>query len=123
MFINKNSITIDGTNIGSYLLDVKYSYNKLWASDTGRNLAGTMVGTLIGIFPKLTMHFRKLSSTELHTIATILDKNSVIVGYWDPYKNQQVTFGAYTGDWEYQSNRVGSASDFSCTFTSLSKRS
>lgn len=123
MFINKNSITLNGTNVGTYLLSVKYSYNKLWGSDTGRNLAGTMTGTLIGIFPKLTLHFRKLSSSDLHTIATIIDGDSVTVGYWDPNKNEQVTFGAYTGDWEYESNRVGNASDFEVSFTSLSRRS
>lgn len=39
MFIDKNSITINNVNMGQYLLSVKYSYNKLWGNDTGRNLA------------------------------------------------------------------------------------
>ena len=30
MFIDKNSITIDGVNMGQYLLSAKFSYNKLW---------------------------------------------------------------------------------------------
>lgn len=40
MFINANSITINGINMGQYLLSAKYEYNKLWGNDTGRNLAG-----------------------------------------------------------------------------------
>lgn len=39
MFINKDAITVNGTSIGQYLLSAKYEYNKLWGSDTGRNLA------------------------------------------------------------------------------------
>ena len=39
MFVNKNSIIINGVNVGNYLVEAKYSYNKLWASDSGRNLA------------------------------------------------------------------------------------
>lgn len=39
MFINKNSIIIDGVNMGQYITEAKYSYNKLWSSDSGRNLA------------------------------------------------------------------------------------
>lgn len=42
MFINKDSIEINGISMGQYLLSAKYEYNKLWGSDTGRNLAGKM---------------------------------------------------------------------------------
>jgi len=38
MFIDKNSIVIDGINFGNYLVEAKYSYNKLFSSDSGRNL-------------------------------------------------------------------------------------
>ena len=47
MFINVNSIKINNVSMGQYLTSAKYSYNKLWAKDTGRNLAGNMTGTLI----------------------------------------------------------------------------
>lgn len=42
MFINANSIKINNISMGQYLLSAKYEYNKLWGSDTGRNLAGKM---------------------------------------------------------------------------------
>lgn len=38
MFINKDSIVINDVSMGQYLLEAKFSRNKLWASDTGRNL-------------------------------------------------------------------------------------
>ena len=37
MFIDKNSITINNVSMGQYILRVKFEYNKLWGSDTGRN--------------------------------------------------------------------------------------
>ena len=39
MFINPNSITINGVSMGQYITEAKYGYNKLWSSDSGRNLA------------------------------------------------------------------------------------
>lgn len=40
MFVNKDSIVINNVNMGQYLLQADYEYNKLWSSDSGRNLAG-----------------------------------------------------------------------------------
>lgn len=39
MFIDKDSIIIDGISMGQYLVQAQYDYNKLWSQDTGRNLA------------------------------------------------------------------------------------
>lgn len=39
MFINKNSIRINGTYMGQYLLSAKYEYNKLWGSDTRKEFS------------------------------------------------------------------------------------
>ena len=68
MFIDKDSIMINNVSFGQYILSAKYGYHKLWASDTGRNLAGVNTGTLIGIFPKITLQFRKLTKTELEAM-------------------------------------------------------
>ena len=64
MFIDVNSIQVNGVSLGQYLVEAKYGYNKLWGKDTGRNLAGTNSGTLLGIFPKIICQFRKLTKTE-----------------------------------------------------------
>lgn len=40
MFIDRNSIIVNGISMGQYLLSAKYEFNKLWGEDTGRNLKG-----------------------------------------------------------------------------------
>lgn len=39
MFIDKDSIIINNVSMGQYLVEAKYGFNKLWSSDSGRNLA------------------------------------------------------------------------------------
>lgn len=127
MFINKNSITINGVSMGQYLIEAKYGYNKLWSSDSGRNLAGTQTGTLIGIFPKLILQFRKLTKAELEIIVPILDSARQTVTYYDPNKKQNITITTYTGDYEivnkYIINGNRKNEGFSCSFIAVSKRS
>ena len=99
MFIDKDSLVVDEIKLGEYITEVKYGYNKLWAEDSGRNLAGTQSGTLIGIFPKLEVTFKKLNREELEKLAPILDKATQNVTYYDPVKKKLYTMSTYTGDW------------------------
>ena len=126
MFIDKNSIVIDGINMGQYLVQASYGYNKLWSGDSGRNLAGTQTGTLIGIFPKLVLQFRKLTKSELEIIIPILDSPNQATTYYDPNKKQNVTMTTYTGDYEivnkYIINGNRKNEPFSCSFIAISKR-
>jgi len=104
MFLDKNSITItvnsQTINMGDYIVEAKFGYHKLWGKDSGRNLAGTQSGTLLGIFPKITMQIRSLNKTELETLAPFLDSAYQTVGYYDPNKKQQTTMNTYSNDWE-----------------------
>ena len=100
MFINPNSLIVNNINLGNYIVEARYGYNKLWSSDSGRNLAGTQSGTLIGIFPKIVVQFRKLTKIELETIIPILDSARQTVKYYDPYKKAMTTMTTYTGDYE-----------------------
>ena len=126
MFINKNSITINNVSMGQYLVEAKYNYNKLWASDSGRNLAGKMTGTLIGIFPKIILQFRKLTKAELEVIVPILDAPNQTTTYYDPNKKTNVTMTTYTGDYEVVNKHVISGNTknegFSCSFIAIRKR-
>ena len=126
MFIDKNSIIINGISMGQYLVEAKYGFNKLWSSDSGRNLAGTQSGTLIGIFPKLTLQFGRLNKTQLEIIAPILDSANQTVTYYDPNKKTNVTMTTYTGDWENTNKQIisGDATNegFSCSFIAIRKR-
>lgn len=126
MFIDKNSIIINGVNMGQYLLEAKYSYNKLWGPDSGRNLAGVQTGTLVGIFPKIILQFRKLTKAELETIVPILDSAYQTVSYYDPYKRAQTTMETYTGDYEITNKtRIGTTrknEGFNVSFIATRKR-
>ena len=127
MFIDKDSLIVNGVNFAEYVTEVKYGYNKLWAEDSGRNLAGTQSGTLIGIFPKLEVSFKKLTREELETIAPILDRATQNVTYYDPVKKGLYTMSTYTGDWATLnrntfSNVARANETFSISFISRKKR-
>ena len=131
MFINKNNISVTAggnkVNMGQYLVSAKNGYNKLWSSDSGRNLQGKMVATLVGIFPKIVMEFRQLTKDELEIIIPILDSPNQSVTYYDPYKKANTTITTYSGDYEIENNRIvtsgkGKNKGFSCSFISVGKR-
>lgn len=126
MFIDRNSIIINGVNMGQYIVEAKYGFNKLWSSDSGRNLAGTQSGTLIGIFPKLILQFRKLTKSELEIIVPILDSAGQTVTYYDPNKKTNVTMETYTGDYEIVNKTIINGNKknegFSCSFIAIRKR-
>ena len=122
MFINKDSLYMDGISMGQYLTQVKFQYNKLWSNDAGRTLSGKMSGTLIGIFPKIIMSFRKLTSQELTYLAPHFDASNQTIVYKDPYKNADVTLTTYTGDWETAYKNTGKSDTFDLSFISVDRR-
>ena len=126
MFIDKDSLVINGVSLGKYIVQVEYQYPKLWGEDTGRNLAGTFTGTLLGIFPKIIVQFRKLTKEELEIIAPILDSQSQIVQYYDPLKKENIEIKTYTGDWSIVNKgivgRDRKNEGFSISFISMKKR-
>ena len=132
MFIDKNSIQIKVGNgsyvsMGQYLVEAKYGYNKLWASDSGRNLAGVMSGTLLGIFPKIVLQFRRLTKAELEVVVPLLDSSRQTLKYYDPYKKAITEITTYTGDWENVNKHIINGNmkneGFSCSFIAVRKRS
>lgn len=87
---------------------------------------GTQSGTLIGIFPKIILQFRKLTKSELEIIVPILDSARQTVTYYDPNKKRNVTMTTYTGDYEVTNkhliNNDRKNEGFSCSFISVKKR-
>lgn len=125
MFINKNSIKINNINMGQYILSAKYGYNKLWA-DNGRNLAGSMTGTFVGVFPKITLQFRKLKRSEVELLAPILDSAFQTTEYYDPNKQAQTSMDTYSGDWVLENKSIitenQKAEGFEWSVISIKKR-
>lgn len=99
MLLDKNSFKINNISMGNYLLQIEYQRNKLWGSDTGRNLKGKTVGSYLGVVPKFKLTFRKLTKTELEYIAAILDSAWQQTTYYDPITKRLDTIETYTGDW------------------------
>ena len=126
MFINKDSIIINGVSMGQYIVQANYSYNKLWSSDSGRNLSGKQSGTLVGIFTKIVLQFRKLTKAELEIIVPILDSARQTVTYYDANKKTNVTMTTYTGDYEVVNKNIidnfHKNEGFSCSFIATSRR-
>lgn len=83
---------------------------------------GKMSGTLIGIFPKIIMTFRKLTEAELTYLAPHFDNARQSLVYKDPYKNANVTITTYTGDWETAYRNIGKADTFDLSFISTDRR-
>lgn len=123
MYVDKNSVIINNVNMGSYLVEADFEYNKLWSSDSGRNLNGTQSGTLIGIFPKLVLTFRKLTQSDLAILAPILDSARQTTQYFDDNKQRMVTMTTYSGDWKLTSKNIGKVEGVQCSFISVTKRS
>ena len=122
MFLNKDSIYMNGISMGKYLTQVKYGYYKLWSSDSGRSLSGKMSGTLIGVFPKIIMSFRSLTAEELIYLAPFFDNARQTLKYMDPNKNTEVTMETYTGDWEIVYKNISKGQPFELSFISTDRR-
>lgn len=121
MFIDKDSIIIDGISIGQYLLEAKFGYHKQWASGSGRNMAMEVTGTF-NIFPKITLSFRSLTKEELNIIAPILNSETQATTYYDPEYAKKTEIKTYTGDWEVVSKNMRRGEPFTCAVISRKRR-
>lgn len=123
MFIDKDSIKIDNVSIGQYLTRSKFGYHKIWGKDSGRNMAFEMTGTLGGIFPKITLTFRRLNEEEMYVISSLLNKASTTVQYYDPEFKSIKEIVCYSSDWEFDQKDCGIAESFNASIISKKKRS
>lgn len=120
--IDANSIKLNDLAIGQYLLQADLSYNKLWSSDSGRNMAGANTGTLIGIFPKIKLTFRKMIGTEIALVMAELNKSSITVTYYDLETKSSDTMSCYAGDIEVPIRRLNSYDSFTASVIANTKR-
>lgn len=121
MFIDTDSIVINGVSMGQYLLYAKFGYHKIWGEDSGRNLAFETVGTLGGIFPKITLTFKRLKASEITIIAPILD-SAIQTTVYKNTDGTTKTMSTYTGDWEIVFKDMNKGESFDCSVISRSKR-
>lgn len=123
MLINKESLIIDGIKMAPYLTKVKFGYHKIWGKDTGRSLSGDNSGTLKGIYPKITMTFRKLNDEEIGLILSLFNKAENKVTFYNPdLKKKIINMSCYSNDQEYEQQILGKINGYSCAVISNKKR-
>ena len=100
-----STIAYDGKKYaqGSYIpigkkTAYKVAYCKLWASDTGRSMTGENKGTLIGIFPKISVSLGRMSEEDTSAIINLTMQARADVKYYDVGKKDLVTASFYFGD-------------------------
>ena len=76
------------------------SYSKLWSSDTGRSLTGAYKGTLIGIFPKLTISIKAQNNNDRALLLKIVNSQFKDITYYDTEYKSMVKKTFYFGDAE-----------------------
>ena len=76
----------------------KVAYCKLWSSDTGRSMTGENKGTLIGIFPKISVNMGRMSEDDTSAIINLTMQAKANVKYYDVGKKDLVTASFYFGD-------------------------
>lgn len=95
----------------------KVQYCKLWSSDTGRSMTGENKGTLIGIFPKITVKLGRMSEEDMSAIINLTFQSRADVRYYDVGAKAPVTESFYFGDvsaeLERKSTMMHRATEFS----------
>lgn len=76
------------------------SYSKLWSSDTGRSLTGAYKGTLIGIFPKLTISIKAQNNNDRALLLKLVNSQFKDITYYDAEYKSMVKKTFYFGDAE-----------------------
>ena len=122
MFIDENSVKIDNVPMGQYLASCTFGYHKIWSSDSGRNMAYEQKGSLGGIFPKLTLNFNCLTADEMHVVSALLNKEKVILKYYDPEYMAIVTQDCYSSDWEFSQEHLNISEPFSAAIITNKRR-
>lgn len=119
-----STITYNGKSYanGTYVIlgkktAYKVQYCKLWSSDTGRSMTGENKGTLIGIFPKITVRLGKLSEGDMSAIINLTNQSRANVKYYDVGAKALTTesfyFGDVTAELERKSTMMHRATEFS----------
>ena len=99
MVYNGELIKLNG-KVFDCIISYKVGRNKLWGSDTERNMAGSMKGTLIGVFPKIMLEIEPLDSLKMAELEQILDTTSIEVEYYNAKYGCVCKGNFYANDYE-----------------------
>lgn len=78
----KQLLYIDGWLVPK-LTKYEVAYNRLWADDSGRDMAGNNKATLIGIYPKLQIEVGSYTKDEMNEFLKRANKAELSVTWYD----------------------------------------
>lgn len=107
MKFNGNLLKLNGKVIKK-IIDYDIQRNKLWGSDSGRNMAGSNKGSLVGRYPKLLLNIGKTTSDEMSELELILDEAVITVEYYNNKYKCICTGEFYAGDYKESLKRKSS---------------
>lgn len=116
MYIDKDSLIINGINMGSYITEATFSYNDTWSSDTGYTLSNKFVGEFKGTIPKITVKFGNLSTDQIKTLATAIFKTVSQTIQFVDLTGTKRTITTHKGDLTLKFMKLRKASGFSYDF-------
>ncbi len=80
--MERQMLYIDGWKVPK-LIKYEVAYNKLWADDSGRDMAGNNKATLIGIFPKIQVQVGSFDEGEMYNFLKKVNKAELKVSWYD----------------------------------------
>ena len=90
-------LKIDGQKVPK-IINYDVAYNKLWGSDSGRNLAGDMKATLVGVFPKIQLNIGTTTEDEMSWFLSKSNKAFITLEYYDGEIKKTRTAQFYSND-------------------------
>lgn len=100
MIYTEELVKINGESL-PHLVTYKIGRAKLWKSSE-RNMNGDIRGTLIGIFPKISMQVGYTTQEEMANLTQLLDQDFFEVTWFDVRIQQTITTQYYASDYEIE---------------------
>lgn len=116
MFIDKDSIIINGISMGQYLTNAKYGFYDTWGNDTGFSLANSFTGTFKGTVPKLMLSFAPLTPQQITYLTTHIFRTVTQTITYDDPDGTRKTITTHKGDLELEFNGINQSSGFRYDF-------
>ncbi len=99
--IDKELVKINSTVIKkSFITGYRIGYMTLWGDDSGRDIEGTDHGTVKGIFPKIFLRIKQLTTDEMSELLLLLNLVTFDLTYYDAETKGYKTIPNYRADFE-----------------------
>ena len=117
MFIDKDSLIINGISIGKYITKATYGFYDTWSSDTGYTLSNKFMGTFKGTFPKITITFASsLSQQDITYLTTNIFRTTTQTIVYDDPDGTRKTIYTHKGDLAIAYNGINNHEPFNYDF-------